>query len=226
AQIGNPKLLKEDIPIYVAGWSNDNQPAEEAIFTLVKGEIVSKSQESEDSDALTYNLEFIKPAIKGSPVITNEGHLIGINRQVQADSTKSLALGIPIDKLSSISTVIKSKGVNFFCGKLNDVYTTLASGSIGLIPVIKWTYNKNSFSNKERCIQVSRKFQIFHENGMLKYITYGTLQGLPVLCATSEPGKACDSTNVLFTLAPGTDPKVVLEDLFLVPMLPGSPLRL
>ncbi|NEQ69974.1 MAG: hypothetical protein F6K21_31655 [Symploca sp. SIO2D2] len=226
ARIRNPKLLKEDIPIYVAGWSSDNQQAEEPIFTMAKGGIVRKSRESEDGDSLTYNLEFIKPGIKGSPVINNQGHLIGINRQGKANLITNLALGIPVDKFSLILTGRDSKTVNFFCCKVNDVYTTLASGSIGLIPVIKWTYHKNYFSNKERCIQVSRKFQIFHENGTLKYITHGTLQGFPVLCATSEPGKACDSTNVLFTLAPGTDPKVVLEDLFLVPMLPGSPLRL
>ncbi|NER21696.1 MAG: hypothetical protein F6J96_13565 [Symploca sp. SIO1C2] len=226
ARIRNPKLLKEDIPIYVAGWSNDNQQAEEPIFTLAKGGIVRKSRESEDGDALTYNLEFIKPGIKGSPVITNDGYVIGINRQGIADLTTSLALGIPIDKLSSISTVIKPIEVNFFCSKLKDVYTTFAGGSTGSVPVIQWTSQKNLLSHRERCIQVSRRFQIFQNNGMLGYITHGQLNGQSAICATGEPGRVCNSTNVLFTLAPGTDPESVLTKLLRVRDYGSPPLRL
>ncbi|NER99643.1 MAG: hypothetical protein F6J86_38505 [Symploca sp. SIO1B1] len=225
ATIDNPWRIDKDLPIYVASWSNNSEKAEEPIFTLVKGSIVSKSQESKDGDDLAYNLEFIKPGIRGGPVINNEGHLIGINRQGKADSTKSLALGIPIDKLrTSVSTVIKSTGVNFFCGKLNEVYTTFASGPIGLLPVIQWTSQKNSLSNKERCIQVSRRFQTLQQKGMLNYITHGQLNGQSVLCATSYNGGEC--TDLLLIVPPGTDPKVVLEQLLGVQNIASSPLSL
>jgi len=221
AQIGNPKLLDEDTPIYVAGWLNDNQKAEEPIFTLVKGSIVSKLQESENGDSLTYNLEFIKPGIKGSPVINNQGHLIGINRQGRADFTTSLALGISIDKFSSISTE-----TNFFCGKLNDVYTTFVRSQTGNFPVIEWVSENNFWSTEQRCIQVSRRFQNFYERDMLRYITHGQLNGQSVLCATGERGGVCNSTNMLFTIAPNIDPESVLKNLVRVRDYGSRPLRL
>lgn len=94
------------------------------------------------------------------------------------------------------------------------VPTTAARTPRGDIPIIRWTSNWASGSNwtpQRRCEEVSRKFQTFHANGTLKYLTTGRRNGLNIVCTATRAGAGCDQQ--LYTIQPGQNPATTLRDL-------------
>jgi hypothetical protein len=103
----------------------------------------------------------------------------------------------------------------FSCKVTKNTPTTYVRTSLGQeIPIIRWVQNFfPGITPLERCRQVSRKFQVNADQGFLKTITTGKINGYPVVCAAKSTNDSCTSQTVLFTLKPGTNPKIAVERL-------------
>ncbi|BAZ10409.1 hypothetical protein NIES4071_22240 [Calothrix sp. NIES-4071] len=126
---------------------------------------------------------------------------------------------IALLSISTVSVTINqpshASSPTFFCAKnkgLPKTYVRTQDG--GKKPIISW---EKSLSPKltafERCKQVSQRFQRSSDNGTLKTITNGTVNGYPVVCATANTYDTCTDNNVLFTLPRGSNSKLVVERL-------------
>jgi hypothetical protein len=105
---------------------------------------------------------------------------------------------------------------SFVCGKSNGIPTTVAKTKKGDVPIVVWSsegFSKSGFTPQVRCQQVSARFQSLYRSGQLKYITAGTLNNTPVLCATREQTGTCTQQNLLYTLKAGADPQLVIKKL-------------
>jgi Circadian oscillating protein COP23 len=105
----------------------------------------------------------------------------------------------------------------FFCEKKNGVPTTFARTSEGKkIPMIRWI-SEGDFSRRlsplQRCQDVSRRFQKNLDNGNLRTIVTGTLNGLPVVCAAVSTNDGCTNSTILFTLKRGANPRLAVQRL-------------
>jgi Circadian oscillating protein COP23 len=105
-----------------------------------------------------------------------------------------------------------TNGSKFYCGQSKNVPTTMAQTSRGVVPVIHWvsTLGEN-YTPEYRCKIVSEKFQTFYSNGMLNYLTTGTVNQQPVICAAQQENGPC--SGILFTLKPNSDPGRTLRRL-------------
>ena len=94
----------------------------------------------------------------------------------------------------------------YFCAQLHGTYRTFARTARGPIPLISWvSYSAPPWTPRARCIAVSKRFERFYDNGNLRYISTGIVNGQPVLCAVRSQGDSCHGANVLVTLPPGTN---------------------
>jgi hypothetical protein len=100
----------------------------------------------------------------------------------------------------------------FYCGKSQNVPTTLAKTRRGPVPIIRWqsTAFGGSYPPEVRCQTVSAKFQSYYEDDSLNFLSAAYLNKQPVICAVPYKGAPC---KVLFTLKPGSDPKRTLRQL-------------
>lgn len=115
--------------------------------------------------------------------------------------------------LSTTATIIYpgyAQQTTYYCGISRETPTTIASTARGDIPIVRWVSNifPPPATPQQRCEEVSRRFQVYYDNGTLQYITTGTKNGQSVVCVASRRGGDC--TDVLFTLKPGSDPKRTL----------------
>jgi hypothetical protein len=103
---------------------------------------------------------------------------------------------------------------SFFCGiSPEGVYTTYGKTDRGDIPIIRWVSNHfadSGYTPRQRCLEVSNRFQDYYQKGILKYITVGIRNRQPVVCI-SQSGFGCD--QLLFTLKRGTDAARVVQRL-------------
>ncbi|AFY94571.1 COP23 domain-containing protein [Chamaesiphon minutus] len=102
---------------------------------------------------------------------------------------------------------------SFVCGKAEGKPATLARTKKGDVPIVIWSsegFSDSGFTPQVRCQQVSARFQSLYRSGQLKYITAGTLNNRPVVCATKEVTGTCNARNLLYTLKPNSDPKQVI----------------
>ncbi len=99
----------------------------------------------------------------------------------------------------------------YYCAQLNGGWNTFVNTPRGRVKLVNW---ENSFSDtwtpRNRCIEVSKRFQGFLDDGSLRYIRTGQVNNLPVLCVADIKGGDCPSKNVLITLKSDTDPENVL----------------
>jgi hypothetical protein len=100
----------------------------------------------------------------------------------------------------------------FYCGRSKNVPTTMAKTSRGPVPVIHWVSTiGEDYTPENRCKIVSGKFQQFYTDGTLNYLTTGTVNQQPVICAAQSNNGPC--TGVLFTLKSNSDPGRTLQRL-------------
>lgn len=102
----------------------------------------------------------------------------------------------------------------FICGDWQGTPTTIAQTATGEVPVIKWVsdyFSNSGYTPERRCQEVSLRFQNYHENGMLKFLTTGRLNSQPVVCITESNTGACQ--GLLFTLKPESNPNQTLVEL-------------
>ncbi len=103
----------------------------------------------------------------------------------------------------------------FSCAQSGGKPATFANREDGRnVPMIRWVYSFSSLTPLQRCQQVSDRFQRSYDNGTLKTIITGTLNKQPVVCAVVSTNDACSSSNVLFTLKPGSNARDVVKRLF------------
>lgn len=99
----------------------------------------------------------------------------------------------------------------YYCAQLQGNWNTFVNTPRGRIDLINWvrTYSKE-WTPKARCVEVSKRFQNFLDNGKLKYIRTGVINSQPVICVANTRGGSCPNSNVLITLKPETNPETVL----------------
>jgi Circadian oscillating protein COP23 len=108
---------------------------------------------------------------------------------------------------------------SFVCSKYEGTPATVARTKKGDVPIVIWSsegFSKSGFTPQVRCQQVSARFQSMYRSGQLKYITAGTVNNLPVICATKEQSSTCSQQNLLYTLKQDADPQLVIKKLMMV----------
>jgi hypothetical protein len=141
-------------------------------------------------------------------------------------STASLSLFAGVAALSVLVAVpVRAEDVKFTCGLHQGAPATLAQTTRGNIPIIRWVSDAfgGEYPPQYRCQVVSPKFQQYHKDGKLNYLTTGVANNQPIVCAASEKGGPC--TGVLFTLKSGSDPWLTLKRLMDVRVQAGPPLN-
>lgn len=122
------------------------------------------------------------------------------------------SLSLAVTGVLSLSTASEASLENtYYCAQLNGNWNTFVNTPRGRVKLVSW---EESFAEKwtprNRCIEISKRFQGFLDDGSLKYIRTGQVNNLPVLCVAEIKGGDCPSQNVLITLKSDTDPENVL----------------
>lgn len=97
------------------------------------------------------------------------------------------------------------------------VFVTVARrGNRQTPPMILWRSSLGKFTPQERCKVVSDRLTeiVSKNNGKLSnlYLTYGRVDGEPVICHVADTNSACNRRNMLFTLRPqdkGNEKKIL-----------------
>lgn len=118
---------------------------------------------------------------------------------------------------SAVGTQAQTRSISnntYYCAQLKGNWNTFVNTPRGRVNLINWVRtHSDQWKPRERCIEVSRRFQTFLDNGQLKYIRTGFINQQPVICVANTRGGACPSDNVLITFKPGTNPEKVLIQL-------------
>lgn len=103
----------------------------------------------------------------------------------------------------------------FSCQMVSGAWTTLVNESgKSERQLIRWTYDFGGavgYTPERRCNEVTNRMNLYFSNSG-QFITHGIQNGQKVICTTDRLAKDC--INLLYTLKPNKDPKLVLEDLF------------
>jgi hypothetical protein len=108
---------------------------------------------------------------------------------------------------------------SFVCGNSGGKPATVAKTKKGDVPIVIWSseeFSDAGFTPQVRCQKVSARFQSLYRSGQLKYITAGSVNNLPVVCATKKVAATCNQQNLLYTLKPNADPQQVIKRLMAI----------
>jgi len=120
------------------------------------------------------------------------------------------------------TTPSKAQEQQFFCGTdYNYRYDTTVPATIarttrGNVPMIQWVSywaSNSGWTPQRRCQAIANRFQRYYDNGMLKYMRTGIVNGYPVICIGSSTGGSCRARDVLVTLKWGSNPAFILEQM-------------
>jgi hypothetical protein len=105
---------------------------------------------------------------------------------------------------------------DFYCAIYGGVPFTYANYQDGSQRrMIRWSDSLSSrMTPRQRCMEVSRRFQINKDNGNLRTIISGTINNSPVICAARNSYDSCTRGTLLFTLRRNDNPDDVLRRLF------------
>ena len=67
------------------------------------------------------------------------------------------------------------------------------------------------WSPEARCQEVSKRFESYHRDGTLNFLTTGRMNRQSVVCVAQSQGGPC--SGLLFTLKPGSNPGQTLQKL-------------
>lgn len=138
-----------------------------------------------------------------------------MNKSVLAQISVVFVIILSLADNISQPSYAQPKIVTFICVRnSDDVPITIARTLDGDVPLIHWTseYFSESAYNPERlCEQVATKLQVAYDNNTLRYITTGTINGLPVACIARSKNGLC--SGLLFAFQPGSNPNVILSQL-------------
>jgi Circadian oscillating protein COP23 len=125
----------------------------------------------------------------------------------------------------NLAPVKAEDGANFYCGQSYDVTsktnvpTTLVkvSGRQEPIALVRWkSEHFVKWTPQQRCETVSPKFQTAYTTGQMNYLAVGKSRknGQGMICALATAEENCENdSNMLFTLKPYSDSKLVLSQL-------------
>ncbi|MCU0526872.1 MAG: COP23 domain-containing protein [Elainella sp. Prado103] len=105
--------------------------------------------------------------------------------------------GIAMVLASGSIAQAQSTGISYFCGVNRGKPTTMAKTPDGEKPIVMWS-DLGDYSAQDRCEMVSNRFQKYMGQQSMSYITIGSRDGLPVVCAATSPEAGCQEQ--LFTL--------------------------
>jgi Circadian oscillating protein COP23 len=92
--------------------------------------------------------------------------------------------------------------------------TTFAWTTRGKIAVVRWESQQfPGYPPERRCQEVSPRFQRAFDDGSLKVLRNGNLQGKPVICAVKKETETCSTSNILMTLRPTDNSFAMLNNL-------------
>lgn len=110
------------------------------------------------------------------------------------------------------------------CMDSNGVPVTVVSTKTGKqVPIIYWksdAFTAAGWDPVRRCKEVSKRFQDYHQSGMLNFITTGRMNGLPVICVAKTDGGGC--AGLLYTLKPGQNATATLKKVLDIQTKPGA----
>ncbi|ELS00404.1 hypothetical protein Xen7305DRAFT_00001050 [Xenococcus sp. PCC 7305] len=107
----------------------------------------------------------------------------------------------------TISLSLQASSDKYSCREVDGVHGIYSRTVRGYMRLLNFKRDINpDWSIENRCEAVSKRFQRFSDNDILKFIGSGYVNQEPVLCAVAEKGQLCNATNVLVTLPPQSDP--------------------
>ncbi len=126
-----------------------------------------------------------------------------------------LALALSVTLVSNQPSQAQSR--QFTCTSI-DKYpvTVVRHPSRGSVPLIVWTntsHINDTWTAQKRCQEVSDRFQKLQNQGQLKTLKTGTVNGQSVICGLETNQGTCNKKNVLLTMTKERDPNQVLEEL-------------
>jgi hypothetical protein len=126
-----------------------------------------------------------------------------------------LALALSITLASNQPSQAQSR--QFTCGSSDNYPVTVVRHPIrGSVALIVWTNTSqinDTWTPQKRCQKVSDRFQTLQNQGQLKILKTGTVNGQSVICGLRNDRGACNNKNVLLTMTKDSDPNQVLEQL-------------
>lgn len=115
--------------------------------------------------------------------------------------------------ISAIALLARSSHAEqkFSCDE--EQLSTSVQSHWGELPMIRWsdTSFPPPYTPVERCREVTARFNTFHNNGTLKYMSAGTINNSPVICVAGYKGGDCLPDGLLVTLKQGSDPNIALK---------------
>jgi len=139
--------------------------------------------------------------------------------------TFTIASFLALVSVAAISQPSYAGRTEFYCAAEGGEYFTFVRTEDGeRHKVMGWisTYSYPNMTPKQRCQQVSTRFQRNYDNGTLKRIASGKVKKETVICSGIDVNTVCDSSNLLFTLKPGEKGKEVAQKLFNSKALAGA----
>ena len=138
-------------------------------------------------------------------------------------TTIKTILGVGII-VNAITTSIQSSHAEqkFSCDESQ--LSTSVQSHWGELPMIRWSSDSfpPPYTPLERCREVTARFNRFHNNGVLKYMSTGTIDNYPVICVAEYKGGDCLPEGLLITLKEGSDPNIALNRILdrRIPLIP------
>ena len=137
------------------------------------------------------------------------------------------ALAIAILGATTIAPASRAQSnTTFVCGTSNSFPATIARTPQGEVPMIIWNSPDmlNSGDNPQKvCEDVATRFQNYYNNGTLKYITTGMMNGQRVACVAETEGGPC--SGLLFNLnSANPNTRGVLQRMFRIRIASAAPI--
>jgi hypothetical protein len=113
---------------------------------------------------------------------------------------------------------------SFVCQPINGIPATVVQTKEGKrVPIIYWKSNaftSSGWTPLKRCQEVTARFQSYHSDGSLEFITTGQVNSLPAICVAKSDGGPC--TGLLYTLKPEQNAASTLMELFNIRTQPNT----
>ena len=109
-----------------------------------------------------------------------------------------LGLGIALSAIATFSEASYGEQ-RFFCDE--EQLSTLVQSHWGELPMMRWSDDTfpPPYTPLERCREVTQRFNQFHDNATLKYMSTGTINNTPVICVAGYKGGSCLPDGLLIT---------------------------
>ena len=127
----------------------------------------------------------------------------------------AFASALLVSAIATQPSNAQSTSTTFFCGTYEGKPTTIVRIREINIPIIPWNssyFSDSAWTPERRCQEVSRRFQIYYQQGSLNYLTTREIGNMSIICAVETKRSSCQ--KLLFTLKLGLDPNLFLKRLF------------